>query len=402
MKRIDIYVDGKDKLTLDIYKDENDRTKSKVYKGSKCYDIIAKYCNGKIRGFKNINDNDISLEYKTYYVDVYDYKQVFRKNGIKPIEEDIGLYFSNLNIKKIKKQKVKRKNKYIKKKIIAPGLAFIVLGSVITTTIYGLEKNVSEAQNKQNTEKEVEMDNEIKDKIIKDTVEQAEQKVKKEKKLEEVSMSISYDDKSNTEKAVVTKKYYGDLIKKYSKQYGLDPKIVTAIATQERGIHSSVKDPGGAIGLMQIQIGAWRGLNLSAYNYETKRLETITVDEEKIDDINYNIKVGCMIFQNNIKEMKNNILAAIQCYNLGCTNMNKILDEYSKDTGRSKDAILGDINDTGWMEYRDMLGVGDPQYVEHVFSWIGDEININNVKSDGKIINLNINNNEQTKNVSIN
>lgn len=34
--------------------------------------------------------------------------------------------------------------------------------------------------------------------------------------------------------------------------YGVDPALVLAVATQERGIHSSVTDTGGATGLMQI------------------------------------------------------------------------------------------------------------------------------------------------------
>lgn len=401
MKRIEIYVDNSDKLIVELYNNEKDYNDKKIFKGRDSYKVIDKMCSGKIRHVSNLNSNDITLHYNSYYVDIFDYEQVLNKLGTAPIKEDLNIFYNMQNIKNIKKNKVQRKNKYVKKKIITTTLGLMVLGSVATVNISSVgAKNKEEKGLPLKIEKTIdkEIDNSVNDVVeLKDNT-QLEEKIESN----EIVVSIPYDDRSNTEKASITKNYYGDLIEKYSKQYGLDSKIVTAIATQERGIHSGVKDSGGATGLMQIQNGAWVGGKLTAFNYNTNETETIIVNEEMLSDINYNIKVGCMIFQNNIREMKNNMLAAIQCYNLGSNNMRKILNAYSKDTGRPVDTILNDINDNGWLEYRNILGIGDPEYIENVLSWVGDKVTINNVQSNGNIVNLSISNENQTKNMSIN
>lgn len=406
MKRIEIYIDRNDQLTVEIYKNEKDTKSERIFRGRESYKIIEKICNGKIRNVTNLNPKDITLHYSDYYIDIFYYEHVLKKLGTTPIKEDLNVFYHMDNIKKIKKKKVKRKNKYIKKRIITTTLGVILLSSVAATNISSIGAAKESDIPKTSTEKIVEDET---DENINDVVLKEEQKVnietievEEKKELDEVVVSISYDDRSHTEKATITKSYYGDLIEKYSKQYGLDPKIVIGIATQERGVHSGVKDAGGATGLMQIQVGVWRNQPLTAFNYNTNSKETIVVNEGMLSDVDYNVKVGCMIFQNNIKEMKNNMLAAIQCYNLGSNNMRKILNAYSNNTGRSIDTILADINDNGWLEYRDILGIGDPEYVEHVCSWIGDEVTINNVENNGNIVNLSINNKSETKNVSIN
>lgn len=401
MKRIEIYVNNSDKLVVELYNNEQNYNDKKVFKGRDGYALIDRMCNGKIRQVSNLNSNDITLHYNNYYVDIFDYEQVLSKLGTNPIKKDLNIFYNTKNIKNIKKNKVQRKNKYVKKKIITTTLGLIVLSSVAAINIDNVGAKNKETKNpplkiEKITDKEI--DNNVNDLVELKENSQLEEKTESN----EILVSISYDDRSNTEKASITKNYYGDLIEKYSKQYGLDSKIVTAIATQERGVHSTVKDSGGATGLMQIQNGAWVGNKLTAFNYNTNQAETIIVNEDMLSDINYNIKVGCMIFQNNMREMKNNMLAAIQCYNLGSTNMRKILNAYSKDTGRSIDTILNDVNDNGWLEYRDILGIGDPEYIENVLSWVGDKVTINNVQSNGNVVNLSICNENQTKNMSIN
>ena len=161
-----------------------------------------------------------------------------------------------------------------------------------------------------------------------------------------------------------------------------------AIATQERGIHSEDKDKGGATGLMQIQNNSWKNQKLTAFNYNTNSYETITVEENRLSDVYYNIKVGCMIFQNNLKEMKNNVIAAIQCYNMGATNMRKVLETYSNQTGKSINEILLDIDDYGWLDCRNVVKVGDRNYVENVLSWIGKTADLGTYTNNGEEVDL--------------
>ena len=94
------------------------------------------------------------------------------------------------------------------------------------------------------------------------------------------SFYYDYEDRSNSVDLYRTKELYGDIIEKTANTYGLDPNLVLAIATQERGIHSSQKDPGGATGLMQIQGGAWIGEKLTVHNFISGQDETIIIQED--------------------------------------------------------------------------------------------------------------------------
>lgn len=212
-------------------------------------------------------------------------------------------------------------------------------------------------------------------------------------------MLIEYEDRSNSEKANITKEYYNNLINKYSEIYGLDVNLVRAIATQERGVHSGVKDPGGATGLMQIQNSVWANENLSAYNFLDKKTETITVNETSLSSVDYNIKVGCMILQTVLKYMKYNTLAAVQCYNMGYGNLGKILAAYSHECGKSVEQILNDFTDTNWLDYRCLIKEGDQKYIENVFSWLGDDIELVNKRNDGSEVCFNISSLKQGKSI---
>ena len=130
-------------------------------------------------------------------------------------------------------------------------------------------------------------------------------------------------------------------------------------------------------------------------------MEKVYVTNNKIKDVSNNIKFGCMYLQNCLEYMDYNVMAAVQCYNMGYGNIMKVLNAYSKVTNKSVKDILKDHNDTGWLEYRKLINVGDQKYIEHVFSWIGSDFNIENKKTDNTTIKLNIVNQIQTKNMSL-
>lgn len=184
-----------------------------------------------------------------------------------------------------------------------------------------------------------------------------------------IDSNIDHGSLSDSEKAEKTRNLYGDIIEKYCNMYGLDSNVICAIATQERGVHSDSVDEGGAIGLMQIQVSVWTHETINAYNYETEKTDEIYISLDDLREVDFNIKVGCAIFQNYLKLMDGNYLAAIQCYNMGDGAMRSILNEYSYSTGRSVDEILKDTGDLGWMEYRSGGYAGDPNYIENVMRY---------------------------------
>lgn len=70
-----------------------------------------------------------------------------------------------------------------------------------------------------------------------------------------------------------------------------------AIATQEKGIHSTEIDPGGGVGLMQMQYAVWVNQDVKAYNFDTSSWETFHVTDSNIRELDTNIKIACMYFR---------------------------------------------------------------------------------------------------------
>ena len=171
---------------------------------------------------------------------------------------------------------------------------------------------------------------------------------------------------SSSEKLKYVEDNYSDIIEKYSSMYNLDSNLITAIATQERGKHSDVIDDGGAIGLMQIQVLVWNDKDINVYNYETNSEEKIHITLDKLKDVDFNIKVGCAIFQNYLNQMNGNVIAAIQSYNMGPGSVKKIISTYANATGKTYDEVINDFEDIKWLDYRNSSYPGDPDYVENV------------------------------------
>ena len=424
MKRYELYVDNDNRLVVCEFKTIHSEYESKVLRGAQTYDLIKKLASSKIIDFYNIEKRDVLLlEYKDYIVNINEYDKVFMKRGTAPLLKNIKDYSEAQKAKKIETQKVqkseppkvKRKNKHTGKKIIATGLTLLVLAGCASNLL----KKETQVNDLFYNQTQIVQD-ETKDDFMGDldnTNDSSKTQFELENTLnilpnkqtqtnlsiidDEETIHLDYEDWSDSKKAYITRSYYSQMITKYANMYGLDPDLVIAVATQEseRGIHTPVMDPGGATGLMQIQNSVWVGNDVSAYNFETGKVETLRVTEDRIQDVSYNIRIGCMILQNTMEYMKYNTLAGIQCYNMGYGNMMKILNACSKDTGRSVDEILKDVNNTDWMNYRKIITVGEKEYVERVLAWMGEEVNIKILKRDGSPVSLNVGNQLDSKKV---
>lgn len=415
MKNFGFYLDEKNNLVF-----------SKIIN----YKIYDEYTIGKnegiIKNVKNLskceiediyehsNQEDITIKYKKFSVYIFDYKKVLLRKEMSNLLKSIKKYEEFLEINETPKKRVTRKNKYSKSKIILSGLSLtIFIGAFLAANMHVSADEISKVKYSYLSENKYSMvDSNSDDLFIQDDDFENIDKYLSDNKIiannddqiinneiEEKIIYIDYEDRSETEKAITTKTLYGEIIEKYAKMYGLDPLLVIGIATQERGVHSTTMDRGGATGLMQIQNSVWENGNLSAYNYETGTMENIVVDVNRISELDYNIKIGCMILQSNMEYMNYNTFAAVQCYNMGYGNVRKILTQYSFDTGKSIDEILNS-NDLGWLEYRDMITVGDQRYLENVLSWIGPSFEINTCMKDGTIINTSISCVENVKKVN--
>ena len=392
MVRVELYVDREDKLTLDIYPSIKNENLMQQLKGKNCYEFIKELCSAEIKELsQSANKEDIRIRTNDFIFTINECNKVFQRNGTKVIRDTINNYVSKEKLKQIKPKKVTRKNKHNGKKIIAGVLAAMIIFFSVHTIAEGKQQEYSNLTSTYYSET-IGFNN-----IETENIEQNEAVSSEETLTEEVTefspdttfVSLDYEDRSDSEKAQITRAYYSDAIKKYAEIYGVDYELMLAIATQERGVHSETRDSGGAIGLFQIE-NIWNNQELTAYNYETNEYETITVDENRLSDVFYNIKVGCMVFQTALRYMDYNIPAAIQCYNMGYGNMQKILTACSNATGKSISEILSEQTNLDWLRYRNQAIGGDKNYLEHVSSYMAQntEININNGEEE---INMNIN-----------
>ena len=414
MKRLELYVSNGNRLVLGVFDPADSEYEKYTLKGEEAYKYLRKLEREKILDIiKEPKYNEMSLVYKNYIVNLNEYETLLNRRGLKIIIDDIKEYVQKENLEKIKGKKVKRKNKHAGKRIAATGLALFVLG----TCALGLARRKNSNDNVSSTivEEQITNEDEISKLNLKVVFEEnldVESDETLDYELEDdydepiisekenlVTVSVDYADRSDTVKATTTQNNYGSLINKYAEMYGVDPALALAVATQERGVHSSITDAGGATGLMQIQNAVWLGQKVSAYNFQTGQTESFIVTIDQLQNLESNIKIGCMILQNSFQYMKYNTLAAVQCYNMGYGNMMKILKQYASDNNMTVDQVLSDIEDDGWLRYRYLVTQGDQEYIEHVLSWMGEEVTVKNVRVDGTLTTMNINNNFNSKKV---
>ncbi len=197
-------------------------------------------------------------------------------------------------------------------------------------------------------------------------------------------IEINAEDWTETEKYIYAKENYYDLIKKYSKMYGIDPQVALAIACQERGVHSNKVDDGGGIGLYQIQIEGkfnWENQSVYAYNFETNSNEKYTIHKDQVSNLENNIKAGLMIFQECLRRNDYDVARAIQEYNFGSGNMSTVLAScYTDRNPQTED------NKLDWLAYRNVISGGDSIYLENILKFVKSGSVFEFKDKDGKII----------------
>ena len=196
-------------------------------------------------------------------------------------------------------------------------------------------------------------------------------------------IDLNVEENTQNEKYLYCKNNYGDLITKYANIYGIDPNLAIAVFTHERGYHSDVMDPGGAIGLCQVQLDVWNNQDVKAYNFETNNWDTYNIKEENIKNLEENIKAGVMILQDSLRQVSYMVFQGVQNYNYGLGNLNVAF----RNSGLNSEQ-LNEQNNKDWLQYRDLIKGGDPQYIEHVFQYIPSDTTLHFKTPDGQEINL--------------
>ena len=193
-------------------------------------------------------------------------------------------------------------------------------------------------------------------------------------------------------------------------RWGISTNLVLSFISQESG--------GYVDNLMQIQWSSWHDQPIKVFNFEKNEYEKIVLTENpenytnkgitqfisKEDLLNpkTNISIGCIILRYSFDQMDHNMTAAIQAYNFGVENMKKVLNAAANDKGCTVDDLLRNQSDTSFLDYRDVISVGDPNYVEHTLRYLQDpkeEISIRYIDEFGEPqeTSVLINNDQTTK-----
>ena len=196
----------------------------------------------------------------------------------------------------------------------------------------------------------------------------------------------------------VVNNYY-DLFEKYGNMYGIDPLLLSYIATQERGTHSETKDEGGAIGLCQHQV-YWTELNvltrtdmnidekikaftITAYNFETGAYDELlpiteyskeVIDSTKLEnktlinlsDLEDNIRLCAAKLASDLKYFDYDIFTTIIAYNQGRYGTKDYIDMYAIINLLDCDVAQ---KSKKWIEYIPKDN-GDPDYIYHILRYV--------------------------------
>lgn len=202
---------------------------------------------------------------------------------------------------------------------------------------------------------------------------------------------FSYEDRTGFNTLNKARRYE-DIFEKYARIYGLDKEVLIAMGAQENyGEHYENLHNHGSTGIMRIE-----DINLNsdirAYNFETGEVETFHITLDKIKDLDTNIKVGAMILRSKLDAFHNNLPLAIQSYNYGSGNVNKVINMCSQNEHISREEIEENPTYTGWMRYRSraVRGQGDSEYLERIFSYLPNNYQINIKDRNGNDIQLTI------------
>ena len=81
-----------------------------------------------------------------------------------------------------------------------------------------------------------------------------------------------------------------------------------------------------------------------------------------------------------------NIPMSIQAYNFGIANMDKVINQLAYVTNDTYDGIVSDKNEIDYMNYTNIISVGDFEYLFHVMRYVDSpEINISYLDQNNNV-----------------
>lgn len=353
-----------------------------------------------------VHKNNLRLVSDEEEIVIKDLKRFSKENGFKRIPNIASQ--SKKTIVKYNKERAKRKKrrnaKFGYNKVICTGIVMGLLAATPFVAKYLTQDNMvqNEQQNDTNEDKfdsviaatqigdsvNYTIDNlkedMYEDAMIEDAIHLGETPI-----LEQLSDQmadnvghIAYLDYSLSTDSVKRENAYNlyhDLVAKFSNKWGISFNLIMAILTQESG--------GFETNLMQIEFDDWKEQEIKVYNFEDERYEYFVltnnpekwagknvtcITEKDLENPYTNISIGCVLLRKSAEYMNYHVLAAVQCYNLGKGNMDKILELVAAETGLTRDELLADQENITFYQYTYTVNKGDPDYLCNVFAFLND------------------------------
>lgn len=190
---------------------------------------------------------------------------------------------------------------------------------------------------------------------------------------------------SNRKNDIVTRTYKvdnlyenlltNDLVEKFIKydtEFGIDPYLHMALCMQESSLNQDVKSLNPATGICQIE-NSNIGSKVVAYNYVTQNYEEMLISNENVNNIDTNIKIGAMLFQNKLIKY-NDLSIALQSYNYGssCIDMLIRISGIENPTYNELKPYIEGIHDNpqNYLNNWNYKTYGDKNYASNVLRYL--------------------------------
>lgn len=187
----------------------------------------------------------------------------------------------------------------------------------------------------------------------------------------------------------------GMIMTETTQRFGIDPELLMALCKQESGLDheghlpSNPNYTGSGYGITQQEYTKFQNgeyvLTGNTYTEQGIVPESITVSEATAQDLEGNIIMGTIYLQQSLQHYHYNLFMALQGYNYGTGMMDIAIESYAAELGVTKEQVMENYNDLGWMKYVEDIyyhpqkyvsnwpqaTYGDHHYVSHVLSYIG-------------------------------
>ncbi len=170
------------------------------------------------------------------------------------------------------------------------------------------------------------------------------------------------DDLSWASKFTYVQGCYYQIFDKYADITGNNSNLMMALATQEKGFHEPIRDVNGDVGICQINPDVWLRQDadgnyqeyLDYYDFNDHQWKSFLFDEG-IYDLDQNIFASNVIFQNNLRLFKGNLIAALYAYNWGPTATKEKIETIAKKYDIDYDTFLINPPDYDWITEFDLM-----------------------------------------------